>query len=201
MSQHAKMLAETLNRKAQNMVHKNVARGTIETDGLGAEHRKSKYMGEPAVYARNLRLLTAMKGVTAEEACKGIEAEMLRQNYPAAKVDPKWYRRLMTKGASRSDPRTITQFWTIPKYFELQDHELWDANLITFQLTNKAPILPSKNRFAVHGQKLADLLEKGAGRYDYLMSLLDSLHNEAFALNQKGKGTNHLEAWIMPDKD
>ena len=130
------------------MVRKNTTPGTIETDRLESEHRPTFYMGEPNVFARNLRLLTAMRGLTAEAACKGI-AEMLRRDADAERdqvwdrtkdpvarqaaskkaqqtrkitIDPKWYRRLTAKGVSRSDKRTRTQFLAIAKFFGVR-HE------------------------------------------------------------------------------
>lgn len=63
------------------------------------------------------------------------------------------------------------------------------------------PILPPINRFAIHAQKLVELLEHGGGRYDYLMSLLDSLHGEAFPNGNVGGMTHRAGAWTMPDKD
>ncbi len=210
------------------MVRKNTTPGTIETDRLESEHRPTFYMGEPNVFARNLRLLTAMRGLTAEAACKGI-SEMLRRDADAERdqvwertkdpvarqaaskkaqqtrkitIDPKWYRRLTAKGVSRSDKRTRTQFLAIAKFFGVRHEGLWEADLITFKLTDlQAPILPPTNRFAIHGQKLADLLEHGGGRYDYLMSLLDSLHSEAFPNGHAGGTGRKSGAWTMPDKD
>lgn len=210
------------------MVRKNTTPGTIETDRLESEHRPTFYMGEPNVFARNLRLLTAMRGLTAEAACKGI-AEMLRRDADAERdqvwermkdpvarkaastkaqqirkigIDPKWYRRLTAKGVSRSDKRTRTQFLAIAKFFGVRHEGLWEADLITFKLTDlQAPILPPTNRFAIHGQKLAELLEHGGGRYDYLMTLLDSLHGEAFGHSPKAQEMDHPGAWTMPDEE
>ena len=87
---------------------------------------------------------------------------------------------LMSKGVSRSDRRTRTQFLAISKFFGVL-HE-------------------PTNPFAIHAQKLADLLEHGRGRYDYLMSLLDSLHAKVFP-NGNVAGTVHKGARAMPDKE
>ena len=191
------------------MVKKNTATGTIHADRLEGEHRPTFYMGEPNLFARNLRLLTAMRGLTAEAACKGI-AEMLcrdadterdqlweRTKDPVARqaaskkaqqirkigIDPKWYRRLTAKGVSRSDKRTRTQFLAIAKFFGVRHEGLWEADLITFKLTDlQAPMLPPTIRFAVPAQKLAELLEHGGGRYDYLMTLLERLSAISFRL-------------------
>ena len=210
------------------MVRKNTNPGTIETDGLQEEHRLSIRMGEPSVFAQNLRLLTVMRGLTAEDACKGI-AEMLRREADAErdqvwertrdsaarqaaskkaaqirkiKIDPKWYRRLTAKGVSRSDKRTRTQFHAIARFFGVRYEGLWESDLITFKLTDlQAPILPPNNRFAVHAQKLAELFERGGGRYDYLMSLLDSLHAEAFPNGHPSGTADGAGAWTMPDTD
>ena len=189
------------------MVKKNLAPGTIETDSLQSEQRLNIQMGEPGIFARNLRLLTAMRELTAERACKEI-AEMMRreavaerdrilkntsdskasqaatekfQEIAKIKIDPKWYRRLMASGVSRSDKRTRTQFHAIARFFEVRYEGLWETDLVTFKLNDlKAPIVTStQTRFAFHVQKLIELLDHEAGKYDYLKSLLDSLYAEA----------------------
>lgn len=208
------------------MVKSRRAAGKRPTENVGRRRPIPKRMGEPGVFARNLRLLTVMRGVTAEEACKGI-AEMLRQDATAErdrvwettndadarqeaskkaqqtrkiKVDPKWYRRLMAQGISRSDKRTWRQLSAIADFFCVPYKKLWEPDLITFKLTNlHEPIVTPTNRFAIHAQKLVELLEHGGGRYDYLMTLLDSLHAEAFS--QGSSGTHETGAWTMPDKD
>jgi hypothetical protein len=208
------------------MLKSKLAPGTTQTEGIDRRHRLNIRMGEPGVFARNLRLLTVMRGLTAEEACKGI-AEMLRREADAErdqvwertkdadarqaaskkaqqarkiKLDPKWYRRLTAKGVSRSDKRTRTQFHAIARFFGVRYDGLWEADLITFKLSDlHAPIVPPTNRFTIHAQKLVELLEQGGGRYDYLMTLLDSLHAEAFPHGQTGR--HDAGAWTMPDED
>jgi len=208
------------------MVKSKLAPGTTQAEGIKQRHRLPIRMGEPVVFARNLRLLTVMRGLTAEEACKGI-AEMLRREADAERdrvwertkdsdarqaaskkaqmmrrirIDPKWYRRLTAKGVSRSDKRTRTQFHAIARFFGVRYEGLWEPDLITFKLTDlHQPIMPPTNRFAIHAQKLVDLLEHGGGRYDYLMTLLDSLHAEAFPHGKAGR--HEAGAWTMPDED
>lgn len=108
----------------------------------------------------------------------------------------------MAKGVSRSDKRTRTQFLAIAKFFGVRHESLWEPDLITFKLTDlQTPILPPTNRFAIHAQKLVELLEDGGGRYDYLMALLDSLHSEAFPHGHVRGVTHRTEAWTMPDED
>lgn len=210
------------------MANSKAKLGTTQAEGIEGRHRPSFYMGEPRMFARNLRLLTVMRGLTAEEACKRI-AEVLRREADAErdqvwertkdpevrqsatkkaqqirkiKLDPKWYRRLMAKGVSRSDKRTRKQFLAIARFFEVQHEDLWKPYLITVKLADlQAPILPPTNRFAIHAQKLVELLEHGGGRYDYLMTLLDSLHGEAFPHGKAGKPTRKAGAWTMPDKE
>jgi hypothetical protein len=208
------------------MVKSKLAPGTTQAEGLDRRHRLNIRMGEPGVFARNLRLLTVMRGLTAEEACKGI-AEMLRLEADAERdqvwertkdadarqaaskkaqqirklnLDPKWYRRLTAKGVSRSDKRTRTQFHAIARFFGVRYESLWEPDLITFKLSDlHTPIVPPTNRFAIPAQKLVELLDQGGGRYDYLITLLDSLHAEAFPQGHAGR--NEAGAWTMPDKD
>lgn len=212
----------------ESMVKTKLASGAAHADRLEGRHRPNIRMGQPGVFARNLRLLTVMRGLTAEAACKGI-AEMLRQEAAAerdrvwetttdadarhaasrkaqqirkVRIDPKWYRRLTAKGVSRSDKRTRTQFHAIARFFGVRYEGLWEPDLITFKLTDlHAPIVPPVNRFAVHAQKFVELLEYGGGRYDYLMTLLDSLHAEAFPHGQAGRPSRQADAWTMPDTD
>jgi hypothetical protein len=210
------------------MAKPKVTLGKTQSGEIDRLHRLSFHMGEPSVFARNLRLLTVMRGLTAEEACKGI-AEILRRDADAGlnqawettkdldarqsatkkaqrirktKVDPKWYRRLMARGVSRSDSRTRQQFFAIARFFGVRHEGLWEPDLITVKVADlQAPILPPQNRFAIHAQKLFELLEYDGGRYDYLMPLLDSLHGEAFPPDKAGKPTRKAGAWTMPDED
>ncbi len=210
------------------MVRAKVAAGTAQAEGIERLHRLNTRMGEPSVLAHNLRLLTVLRGLTAEKACQGI-AEMLRreadterdqvwerttdsdarqsalkqaQQARKIKIDPKWYRRLTAKGVSRSDKRTRAQLLAIARFFGVRYEGLWESELITFKLTDlHAPIVPPSNRFSIPAQKLLELLEHGGGRYDYLIPLLDSLHGEAFPRGQTVRPTNLARAWTMPDKD
>lgn len=74
-------------------------------------------MGEPKVFARNLRLLTALRGLTAEAVCKGI-VEMLRRDADAER-DQVWERtkdsatrQAASRSAADQEDHSLTQSGT-----------------------------------------------------------------------------------------
>lgn len=197
-----------------------------DLDALQSRHRLNIKMGEPSALAQNLRLLTLMRQLTAEQVCEGLkklliqEAEANRdeiwaethdrkqreeatrkvQDIRKASVDPKWYRRLMSKGVSRSDERTRAQFHAIAKFFGIRFEDMWDEKLITFDFTDRIrPNTLPQGRFSANARKLLELLERGGGEYDYLTTLIDMLHKHAFASEPVGNIMGG--AFVMPDED
>lgn len=158
-------------------------------------------MGKPEVFSKNLRMLTALKGLKATTACRAIQAmlekhgeEQMRTAGPRlAKevgkslaeirqnpVDPKWYRRLMQRGVSRASKTTWRHMDALGIFFGIAYEDMWDETLpkqlnVQNQTSNHMP-----NLSAVYAKKLMELLERGEGKYEYLKSLLDSLHMELF---------------------
>jgi len=184
-------------------------------------------MGKPAAFARNLRLLAALHDLTAEGLCRELKQMLVRKeaNLRAAileedlgsvrrrdtdaelnavavavkRINAKWIRRLMSKGVSRSDKRTRTQFHAIAKFFRVEYALLWEETLITVQHPGLGqPLATPYAPFAVESQKLVELLELGDRRYGYLSQLIDSLHREAFSMPASaGKYTS--SGFYMPD--
>src|SRR2546421_12403608 len=101
----------------ENMVKTRLAPGTTQTEGIDRRHRLSIRMGEPGVFARNLRLLTVMRGLTAEAACKGI-AEMLRREADAER-DQVWERTTDSdaRQAASRKAQQIRKFRIDPKWY------------------------------------------------------------------------------------
>ena len=165
-------------------------------------------MGKPEVFSKNLRMLTALKGLKATTACRAIQAmlekhgeEQMRTAGPRlAKevgkslaeirqnpVDPKWYRRLMQRGVSRASKTTWRHMDALGIFFGIAYEDMWDETLpngLTYrdQTSNQSPTSST-----IYARKLIELLERGEGKYEYLKSLLDSLHGELFSRRARKK--------------
>lgn len=159
----------------------------------------SNRMGPPGVFAKNLRVLTAIRGLKATTACRAIQ-QMLEEHGKSQlraasgrtkktvaesiahikqnPVDPKWYRRLMQRGVTRSNKRTWRHMNAIAVFFRVTYEDLWDeelSNRLNIQAQSKGEVPKAAE---IYSQKLTELFERGDGKYDYLKFLIDSLHGE-----------------------
>ena len=175
---------------------------------LPSQTSASLRMGKPSVFARNLRILTALEGLKATTACREIQQmlELQAQSQLRAASDkdrtaieascreikrlpinPTGYRRLMQRGVSRSSKTTRLHMHAIALYFGVYYAELWDEELpdrLNIQAQRNSP---PKDEFLIPTRQLQELLSKGAGQYDYLVELLASLHGEWSAGRRKKK--------------
>lgn len=101
--------------------------------------------GNPRVFARNLKLLTFMCGMTSESATEGIFRKA------GQKISPRWYRTLCERGVGQSHRRTEEKLQTIAKFFGLRAlNQLWQPDLILFKLTCDV-VPPRYNRMLCTG--------------------------------------------------
>ena len=155
-------------------------------------------MGKREVFAKNLRILTSLKGLKATTASRAIQAmledhanEQLRKATERTRhvvsearagimknqVDPKWYRRLMQRGVTRANNTT----W---RHMRRNRPLLWAGiRRVVGRRSFESPQLAISRLnggpgSAITTQQLIELLDRGDGRYDYLRNLIESLYLE-----------------------
>ena len=125
--------------------------------------------GNPRVFARNLKLLTYMSGMTSESATEGIFRRL------GQKISPRWYRTLCDRGVGQSHSQTEEKLQAIAKFFGLRVlNHLWKPDLIVFKLSSDF-VPPTHAEYSVRFSELLD-----SGKHDYLRELIVRLHEAEF---------------------
>lgn len=135
--------------------------------------------GKPEIFARNLRLLTALHGSGAADACKEIGE---RAGLP---INRKWYRRLCSKGISQLNGRNRQQLDAVVEFFNAMSSgkitlgldDLWEEDLLQrVAAVSDTPVVD--HRFNRCLRQLCELLNREDRRYGYLEQLIGSLYRE-----------------------
>lgn len=158
-----------------------------------------KREGSPKTFAKNLHLLTALKGLKGSTAADAVQEMMLSRGEEslrmargeaaraiqksldkirANKVDPKWYRRLMREGVSRTNEKTVGHLSAVALFFNVELEDLWDDDLVNRLNLERATDkeVPKPSIHVLYAKKIESLLD--SGDYDFLKPLIDSLDSE-----------------------
>lgn len=142
--------------KKTGLAHRQV-NPELADAGEGRQRLNFK-MGEAKVFARNLRLLTEMRDLSPATASRQLREHLIADAEARLKIavtedkkrkaeaelalaqqadiQPKWYRRLMTKGVTKSHRMTRMQFHGLANWLGIPYEDMWRKDLVTFCLTD-----------------------------------------------------------------
>lgn len=174
-------------------------------DGYGKNLQETairllKKKGKPEIFAKNLRFLTALKGLNAASLAQKVQAMLLATGsyleddedtkispnlikkslakFEKDPVDPRWIRRLLREGVSKASPRTYQHLHALALFFGVNIDSFWDEALVQ-KMNFEWAMHHDETRpdfESLHVRKFAELMT--IEKYQYLKSLIDSLFDE-----------------------